>query len=150
MGKKKEIDLVKIEELAAQGLTKDQIILCLDVGKSTFYRNAQESGEVGLAFDRGRAKGVKMVTDIVMNHHIKKMKSLDAAKFYLKTQTPQFREQSDITHKGDADQPIEMKTTYVNSRDIPALAAEVEEILNTARQRKAAASDGFPERDEEE
>ena len=135
--KKTVINTKRIERLAAQGLTKDQIIRVLDVGESTFYRCLRESSELAVAFERGRAAGVEKVAKMVMDHHIMKSKNFDAAKFYLKTQA-KWKEDSDVTVKGDKDNPVQVEENVTTSLNIPALSAEALEVIGLALQRKAA------------
>jgi hydroxymethylpyrimidine pyrophosphatase-like HAD family hydrolase len=136
--KKKAIDIKKVEELAALGLSKQEIIYCLDMDQSTYYRNQKDSPELQVAYERGRAKGVMAVTQKLIKHHINKDNNFEAARFYLKTRSDNYKEKSEIKHTGDKDNPVEVKTTHVNPNNIPALTAEADEILAIARQRKAA------------
>nr|DAR64144.1 MAG TPA: terminase small subunit [Caudoviricetes sp.] len=63
MAKKKEIDLGRVEDLAAQGLTHAQIADALGIGETSFYARKKESEDFEAAIKRGRAKGIEVVTN---------------------------------------------------------------------------------------
>lgn len=63
MAKKIEIDLNKVESLAAQGLSHGQIADALGIGVRTLETRKAESAEFAEAIKRGRAKGVAVVTN---------------------------------------------------------------------------------------
>lgn len=58
-----EIDIAEVEKLAGQGLTYEQICLCLGIGDRTIYRKKKELAELAEAIERGRAKGVRDITN---------------------------------------------------------------------------------------
>jgi cytidylate kinase len=55
--------LEKVEALAAQGLTMDQIAHCLGIHGSTLYKNKAENTEFSEAIKRGRSKGIATITN---------------------------------------------------------------------------------------
>lgn len=79
-----EIDLAKVEALAANGLTQQQIADSLGISERTLYKNKKENAEIAEAIKRGRNKGIAYVTNALMS----KIKSgnVTAMIFYLKTQ----------------------------------------------------------------
>ena len=77
-----EIDLAKVEVMAANGLTQQQIADSLGISVSTLYGRKRESEEFEEAIKRGKAKGVAVVTNELM----KQVKSgnVTAMIFFLK------------------------------------------------------------------
>ena len=61
-----QIDLLKVESLAANGLTQEQIALALGISESTLYLNKRENEDFAEAIKRGQAKGVAVVTNKLM------------------------------------------------------------------------------------
>lgn len=83
----KEINPDKVEALAAQGLTMDQIASCLGVGRSTLYERMGTEADVMDAIKRGRAKGVATVSNALFQSA--KGGNITAQIFYLKNRAPQ-------------------------------------------------------------
>ena len=135
--KKIIIDVETVEQLAADGMTKDEIIRYLDVAGGTFYRNQRENAQLAVAYERGKAVGVKEAAELLRTHHIKKKKSLPGLMFYLKT-VAKWKDTSEVTLKGDKESPVQVEANVTNSLNIPALSAEALEIISLALQRKAA------------
>lgn len=79
-----EIDLDKVEALAANGLTQQQIADSLGISESTLYERKRENTDFAEAIKRGRAKGIAVVTNALM----KKVKegNVTAMIFFLKSQ----------------------------------------------------------------
>lgn len=90
-----EIDLAKVEALAANGLTQQQIADSLGISERTLYKNKKENAEIAEAIKRGRNKGIAYVTNALMS----KIKSgnVTAMIFYLKTQAG-WKESQNIDH----------------------------------------------------
>nr|DAS25958.1 MAG TPA: terminase small subunit [Caudoviricetes sp.] len=63
MAKKKEIDLGRVEDLASQGLTYEQIADALGISVRTLDGRRSESADFADAIKRGRAKGIEVVTN---------------------------------------------------------------------------------------
>jgi len=61
-----KIDLAKVESLAANGLTQEQIALALGISETTLYANKRENADLADAIKRGQAKGVAVVTNKLM------------------------------------------------------------------------------------
>ena len=78
-----ELDLQQVEDLAAQGLTFEQIATCLGVSDKTIYRRKGESSEVSEAIKRGRERGVAFAASQLQN--MIAQGNLGAVIFYLKT-----------------------------------------------------------------
>ena len=60
------IDIAKVEMLAAQGLTQEQIADVLGINAATLYRRKREVQELQDAIKRGQAKGIAIATNKLM------------------------------------------------------------------------------------
>jgi len=83
MARKIELDLSKVESLAAQGLTEEQIADALGVSRTTLNNRRRESEQFDQAIKRGKAKGVAIVTSKLMEQV--KGGNVTAMIFFLKT-----------------------------------------------------------------
>lgn len=63
MGYKLKIDLEKAEQLAAQGLTNEQIAAAMGIGQTTFYKRKKNIEAFDEAIENGKAKGIAYVTN---------------------------------------------------------------------------------------
>lgn len=79
-----QIDLKQVESLAAQGLTQEQIALALGISASTLDNRKRENVEFVDAIKRGKAKGVAVVTNKLMESI--KGGNMTGMIFFLKTQ----------------------------------------------------------------
>lgn len=79
-----QIDLNKVESLAANGLTQEQIAAALGISESTLHKRKQENTELTAAIKRGKAKGIALVTNKLMESI--KGGNMTAMIFFLKTQ----------------------------------------------------------------
>jgi hypothetical protein len=61
--KKIELDIAKIEELAGQGLTEQEICLCIGISRTTLYRRKRDASAVAEAIERGKAKAHAVVAN---------------------------------------------------------------------------------------
>ena len=77
------IDLAKVEQLASQGLTQEQIAASLGICVRTLQKRKNENAEVAEAVKRGQAKGIAFVTNKLMQ--AVKNGNITAMIFYLKT-----------------------------------------------------------------
>jgi DNA invertase Pin-like site-specific DNA recombinase len=67
MGRKPiDIDIEKVERLAGQGLTYDEIALSLGINRSTLYERKRQNQEFSDAIKRGRARGAVEVTNALL------------------------------------------------------------------------------------
>lgn len=72
----------EIEHLAALGLTQSEIAHCLGVCPSTWYNYKKEYEALGDAVGRGKALGVRNVSDVLYNLCLQG--NMDAIKTFLK------------------------------------------------------------------
>jgi hypothetical protein len=61
--KKIELDIAKIEEMAGQGLTEQEICLCIGISRTTLYRRKRDAAAVAEAIERGKAKAHAVVAN---------------------------------------------------------------------------------------
>ena len=66
MARKIELDLSKVESLAAQGLTEEQIADALGVSRATVTRNKRDNDAFAAAIKSGKAKGIAVVSSKLM------------------------------------------------------------------------------------
>jgi len=74
--------LDKVENLAARGLTQEQIALCLDIHPDTLSHKKAEHEQLEQAIKRGQSKGVAAVTKALLKNVVKG--NVTAQIFYLK------------------------------------------------------------------
>lgn len=79
-----KIDLAKVESLAANGLTQEQIAAALGISESTLTKRKRESADFTDAIKRGKAKGIALVTNKLMESI--KGGNMTGMIFFLKTQ----------------------------------------------------------------
>ena len=58
-----QMDIQQAENLAAQGLTNEQIAAAMGFSESTLYKNKKENKDFQEALMRGRARGIAVVTN---------------------------------------------------------------------------------------
>lgn len=58
-----EIDISRVEELAAQGLSQAEICLVLGISESTLYRRKHDLEELTETIKRGRAKAASEISN---------------------------------------------------------------------------------------
>ena len=78
------IDLKQVESLAANGLTQEQIASALGISESTLTKRKRESADFTDAIKRGKAKGIALVTNKLMESI--KGGNMTGMIFFLKTQ----------------------------------------------------------------
>lgn len=104
----KEFDVDKVQALAAQGLTNEQIALCLEIAESTFYKWKDEKSEFSEAVKSGKAKGIGTITNSLFQSA--KGGNITAQIFYLKNRQPdEWRDRREVTGAGG--KPIEIAWT---------------------------------------
>ncbi|MGY8962539.1 MAG: helix-turn-helix domain-containing protein [Rhodospirillales bacterium] len=104
----KEADPDKVEALAAQGLTVEQIAGTLGMSRSTLYERMGSESDVLDAIKRGRAKGVATVSNALFQSA--KGGNTTAQIFYLKNRSPaDWADRKAIEHTGKDGKTIDMK-----------------------------------------
>ena len=78
------IDLKQVESLADNGLTQEQIAAALGISEQTFYKRKRDNIEFIDAIKRGKAKGIALVTNKLMESI--KGGNMTGMIFFLKTQ----------------------------------------------------------------
>jgi len=79
-----QIDLAKVESLAANGLTHEQIAAALGISESTLTKRKKENTDFTDAIKKGKAKGIALVTNKLMESI--KGGNMTGMIFFLKTQ----------------------------------------------------------------
>lgn len=79
-----QIDLNKVESLAANGLTQEQIAAALGISETTLHQRKRDSADFAAAIKRGKAKGIALVTNKLMESI--KGGNMTGMIFFLKTQ----------------------------------------------------------------
>lgn len=98
-----ELDISKIEEYAAQGLTQAEICLCLGIGESTLYRRKLDVEVLTEAIKRGKAKAASAISNVL---YLKAMQGdTTAIIWYEKTRRGMTDKQA-IEHSGPDGKPI--------------------------------------------
>lgn len=82
-GKKIPIDISRVEELAAQGLSQAEICLVLGISEDTLTRRKMDVAEVADAIKRGRAKAASEISNTL--YMMAKGGDLGAIVWYEKT-----------------------------------------------------------------
>ncbi|WP_281773681.1 phBC6A51 family helix-turn-helix protein [Haemophilus parahaemolyticus] len=113
-----EIDLAKVEVMAANGLTQQQIADSLGISVSTLYGRKRENEEFEEAIKRGKAKGIAVVTNELM----KQVKSgnVTAMIFFLKARAGwKEKNELDLTNSdGSFSQPRSLKDLFADESEI--------------------------------
>jgi len=60
-----DIPLDKVEALAAQGMTDEQICHIIGISHETFYKRQRENPELVEAVKRGKAKGIATIANVI-------------------------------------------------------------------------------------
>mgnify|MGYP000940988613 FL=1 len=98
-----DIPVEKVEALAAQGMTDEQICHIIGVSHETFYKRQRENPELVEAVKRGKAKGIATIANVIFE----KAKNGDfaSAAFFLERRCGWTRKET-LQHQGDEDQPL--------------------------------------------
>lgn len=113
-----EIDLAKVEALAANGLTQQQIAASLGISERTLYNSKRDNADFAEAIKRGKAKGIAVVTNKLMEQC--KNGNTTAIIFFLKTQAG-WKETQITEHTGE----IVSKNLELSNERYKELAKEV-------------------------
>lgn len=98
-----ELDISRIEELAAQGLTLAEICLVLGIGESTLYRRKLDLEVLTEAIKRGKAKAASEISNVL---YLKARDGdLGAIIWYEKTRRGLSDKQT-VEHSGPEGKPI--------------------------------------------
>ena len=109
-----ELDISKIEELAAQGLTQTEICLVLGIGENTLLRRKAESEVLADAIKRGKAKAASAISNVL---YWKAMEGdLGAIVWYEKTRRGLSDKQT-IEHSGPKGGAIPLEIQRIDYRD---------------------------------
>ena len=110
-----KIDLAKVESLAANGLTQEQIACALGISEQTFYKRKRDNIEFIDAIKRGKAKGIALVTNKLMESI--KGGNMTGMIFFLKTQAG-WKETNVQEHTGANGDPISLLLTQVQGNSL--------------------------------
>ena len=89
----------KVESLASQGLTLDQIARVLGICYQTLNEKKKEFSDFSDAIASGQAKGVAAISNALFNNA--KKGNTTAQMFYLKNRAPiEWRDKHDYEHSG--------------------------------------------------
>lgn len=117
-GKKIEINISRVEELAAQGLTQVEICLCLGISEDTLTRRKHDLADLAAAINRGRAKAASEVANVLYLKATKD-KDLGAIIWWEKTRRglSDRVQQVNTTVTVDWDRvPEDMQTAFLNGK----------------------------------
>lgn len=81
-----QIDLDKVEALAAQGLTNEQIALALGISRATHFAKKKAESDYSDAIKRGQAKGIAKVSNALFQNAVSG--NTTAQIFFLKNRAP--------------------------------------------------------------
>jgi len=109
-----QIDLNKVESLAANGLTQEQIACALGISESTLTKRKKENTDFTDAIKRGKAKGIALVTNKLMESI--KGGNMTGMIFFLKTQAG-WKETNVQEHTGANGGAIQVNTTVMTPEE---------------------------------
>lgn len=103
-----EIDYSKVEALAAQGLTLEQIASVLGIHLATLCAHKSKYSELNEAWKRGQDKGIATVTNALFENA--KKGNLGAQCFYLKNRdSDNWKERVEQNQSGDLKHEITVR-----------------------------------------
>ena len=109
-----QIVLKQVESLAANGLTHEQIAAALGISESTLTKRKRESADFTDAIKRGKAKGIAVVTNKLMESI--KGGNMTGMIFFLKTQAG-WKETNVQEHTGANGGVIQVNTTAMSAEE---------------------------------
>lgn len=127
MAKLIEIDIDRVRQLAARGLTEEQIAVSLGVSRATIGRRKQQCESFERAIKEGRAKGVAAVTNALFEAATNPEKpNVSAMIFYLKNRggwSDTHRLEGSVDHKHDHEHRLQnaMQTLVAAGVDVEDL-----------------------------
>lgn len=108
MANRIDIDVERVEKLAAQGLSEQQIADCLGISRSTIDRRKRDDDTFVAALKRGKHKGIENVTNALYEAATAGNKpNVSAMIFYLKNRAG-WRDRQDISAEVHADVHIDV------------------------------------------
>ena len=110
-----QIDLAKVESLAANGLTQEQIAAALGISETTLHQRKRDSADFAAAIKRGKAKGIALVTNKLMESI--KGGNMTGMIFFLKTQAG-WKETNVQEVTGANGDPISLLLTQVQGNSL--------------------------------
>lgn len=105
-GTEAEISLAVVEALASNGLTKEQVALCIGLSADTFTRREKENPEIFAAYARGKARGVSRVANMLFEKAL--AGDTTSAIFYLKARAG-WRDTQAVEVSGRDGGPVEVQ-----------------------------------------
>ena len=106
--------LSKTEDLAAKGLSRDQIAWSLGVSPSTLYKKKAENKQLSDAIKKGEALGLEEITNSLFKNA--KDGNVTAQIFYLKCRSPsQWNDRPHESEEGYVE-PVKVEISVVDGR----------------------------------
>ncbi|HOK07704.1 MAG TPA: hypothetical protein PLW40_10845 [Syntrophales bacterium] len=98
-----QIPLDKVEDLAAKGLTQEQICHVIGISQETMCKYKRLNPELVEAIQRGKARGTEAIANVIYE----KAKNGDfaSAAFFLERRCGWTRKET-LQHQGDEEQPL--------------------------------------------
>ncbi len=122
--------LAYAEEYASNGLSQDQIALCLGMGSTTLYEKKNEYPDFAEAIKSGQARGIRTVTNALMESA--KAGNQTAQIFYLQNRAPDnWKDRRNVEHTGHISQTIE-------HRSVQATDTRIEELFGNGKDQHPA------------
>ena len=117
------IDPAEVEELAARGLTQQQICDSLGISDQTLLNRKKEDLELLEAIKRGKARGISKVVNALFQQALDGNTS--AAIFWLKNQAG-WRDKIDIEVENNLPAPLVIEVPYIDveAEPLPTLASK--------------------------
>jgi transcriptional regulator with XRE-family HTH domain len=108
MANRIDIDIDRVEKLAAQGLSEQQIADCLGISRSTIDRRKRDDDAFVAALKRGKHRGIENVTNALYEAATAGDKpNVSAMIFYLKNRAG-WRDRADISADITADATLSL------------------------------------------
>ena len=110
-----EIDLDRVTELAAQGLTNEQIAAALGISRTTLQARKRESELFAQAIEKGQALGIEAVSNALFENA--KAGNVTAQIFFLKARA-KWKDRHDEGGEGDDETvtPVEVRVEVKSGR----------------------------------
>lgn len=100
-----EIDISRVEELAAQGLSQAEICLVIGISEDTLSRRKADSAAIAAAIKGGKAKAASEISNVL--YQMAKRGDLGAIVWYEKTRRG-FSDRAAVEHSGPAGGAIQI------------------------------------------